>query len=224
MDAYIGLIFPFASSFAPMGTAQCWGQDVPVQQNQALFSLIGTIYGGNGNPNFKLPDLRGRVMIGAGFSPYLNTTLNPAANGGTAATTLNLTNLPLHTHTATFTPSSSGGSTSTINANVSIPISTAQGTSPTPTAGSNWLGGIKVSDPNTFTDWQTDGPYTNVAPGTGAALVGSATGTVTVSGIGGTVNVAPGGGQSSPVPFSNLQPFLAVTMYIVTVGLYPRRD
>ncbi|MDQ2105975.1 phage tail protein [Azospirillum isscasi] len=225
MDVYIALIFPFAGVFAPQGSAQCWGQEVPVQQNQALFSLISTIYGGTGNPTFKLPDLRGRVMVGSGISPYLNLTLNPAAAGGTAATTLNLVNLPLHTHAASFTPAGGGGSTATINATVQIPLSAGQGASATPTNGANWLGGVKVSDPSAGIDWQTDGPYTNTSPTpTASYLQGSATGNVTLSGGGGVVSVSPGGGQGMPVPISNLQPFLALTMFIVTMGIYPTRD
>ena len=222
MDAYIGLIFPFAGGFAPQGTAQCLGQQMAVQQNQALFSLLFNLYGGDGKTVFNVPDLRGRVLVGAGQSPYLNTTLNPGNFGGTATTTLNSTNLPLHTHNATFTPGG-GSSTSTINANVTIPISTGQANLPTPTGGTTYLGGVKVSDPGSLTDWQTEGPYTTT-PGSGANLTGTATGTVTVAGGGGTVSVSPGGGQASPVPFTNMQPYLAVTMYIVTMGIFPTRD
>ncbi|KAA0676268.1 phage tail protein [Roseomonas genomospecies 6] len=222
MEAYIGLIFPFAGTFAPQGTVQCLGQQLTIQQNQALFSLIYNLYGGDAKTVFNVPDLRGRVLVGAGPSPYLNTTLNPGNFGGTANTTLSLTNLPLHNHAATFTPGG-GSSTSTINANVTIPISTAQGNLPTPTGGTTYLGGIKVSDAATFTDWQTEGPYTTTA-GSGANLVGTATGTVTVTGGGGTVAVSPGGGQAMPAPFTNMQPYLAVTMYIVTLGYYPTRD
>ena len=222
MDAYLGLIFPFAGAFAPQGTVQCWGQDLPQGQNQALFAIIGSLYGGT-NPNFKVPDLRGRVIMGSGLSPYLgNVNVAVASSGGTAASTLNLANLPLHTHNATFTPGG-GSSTSSINATVTIPISTAPGNLPTPTGGTTYLGGVKVSDPGNFTDWQTEGPYTTTA-GSGANLVGTATGTVTVTGGGGTVNVSPGGGQTVPAAFTNLQPYLAVTMYIVTMGLFPTRD
>ncbi|WP_377806319.1 tail fiber protein (plasmid) [Azospirillum sp. A29] len=223
MDAYIGLIFPFAGTFAPQGTAQCWGQQMTVQQNQALYSLVYNLYGGDAKTVFNVPDLRGRVLVGSGASPYLNTSLNPGNFGGTATTTLNSTNLPVHTHAASFTPGG-GSSTSTISANVTIPISTAQANLPTPGAGTNYLGGVKVSDASTFTDWQTEGPYTATAPGSGANLIGTATGTVTVTGGGGTVTVSPGGGQTVPAAFSNLQPYLAVTMYIVTMGLYPTRD
>ena len=223
MDAYLGLIFPFAGTFAPYGSVQCNGQQLPTAQNQALYSLIVNLYGGN-NTNFNVPDLRGRVMVGAGTSPYLgNLTLNPGNFGGSSSFTLNLNNLPAHTHAASFA-AGGGSSTSTINANVAIPLSTAQGASATPTGGANYLGGIKVSDAGTFTDWQTDGPYTTTSPaGSGANLVGTATGTVTVTG-GGTVTVSPGGGVTTPTAISNLQPYLAVTVYITTMGIYPSRD
>lgn len=224
MDAYLGLIFPFAGAFAPQGTVQCWGQDLPQGQNQALFAIIGTMYGGT-SPNFKMPDLRGRVLMGSGLSPYLgNVNVAVASSGGAATSSLSLANLPLHTHNATFTPAGGGSSTSSINANVTIPISRTQGNLATPASGTNYLGGVKVSDAVNLTDWQTEGPYTTTA-GSGANLVGTATGTVTVSGgAGGTVNVSQGGGQSVPAAFTNLQPYLAVTMYIVTMGLFPTRD
>lgn len=78
--------------YAPKGWALCNGQFLPINQNQALFSLLGTTYGGNGQTTFALPDLRGRVPIhfGAGFD------LGQAA--GQAAHTLTLSEMPAHTH------------------------------------------------------------------------------------------------------------------------------
>ena len=221
MDAYIGLIFPFAGAFAPQGTAQCQGQQMAIQQNQALFSIVYNLYGGDARTTFNLPDLRGRILVGAGASPFLNTTLNPGNFGGTATSTLNLTNLPQHTHNATFTPSG-GSSTSTINATVTIPVGSATTGSVTPGAGNNWLGSITVEDPNGG-NLNTTGPYLSSNPGTGSNLTGTATGTVTVTSAG-TVAVSPGGGQTTPVAVPTLQPFLAVTMYIVTMGIFPMRD
>ena len=221
MDAYIGLIFPFAGAFAPQGTAQCQGQQMAIQQNQALFSIVYNLYGGDARTTFNLPDLRGRILVGAGASPFLNTTLNPGNFGGTATSTLNLTNLPQHTHNATFTPSG-GSSTSTINATVTIPVGSATTGSVTPGAGNNWLGSITVEDPNGG-NLNTTGPYLSSNPGTGSNLTGTATGTVTGTSAG-TVAVSPGGGQAMPMPFTNVQPYLAVTMYIVTLGYYPTRD
>ena len=79
-------------NFPPKGWALCNGQFLPINQNQALFALLGTTYGGNGQTTFALPNLRGRVPIheGSGF------TLGEAA--GSTAVTLNIQQLPTHTH------------------------------------------------------------------------------------------------------------------------------
>ena len=68
----LGCIFMFAGNFAPRGYALCAGQILPIAQNTALFSLLGTTYGGNGQTTFALPDLRGRSPIGSGQGPGLS--------------------------------------------------------------------------------------------------------------------------------------------------------
>lgn len=94
----LGEIRNFGFNFPPRFWAQCAGQLLPIAQNAALFSLLGTTYGGNGTTNFALPDLRGRTPIGFGQGPGLsNYTQGQAA--GTESTTLLSTNLPSHTHT-----------------------------------------------------------------------------------------------------------------------------
>ena len=98
MEPFLGQIILFAGNFAPRGWAFCQGQLLPIAQNTALFSLLGTTYGGNGSSTFGLPDLRGRVPVGFGQGPGLiNVQLGEAA--GQSATTLQTTNLPAHTHT-----------------------------------------------------------------------------------------------------------------------------
>ena len=94
--------------FAPRGWALCNGQLLPINQNQALFSLLGTTFGGDGRTTFGLPDLRGRVPLHVGGGHTLGE------RGGEQAHTLNLSELPTHTHvlngtsnTATNTPSTS---------------------------------------------------------------------------------------------------------------------
>ncbi|MGN6418713.1 MAG: phage tail protein [Pseudobacter sp.] len=97
MDPLMSVITPFAANFAPKGWALCNGQILPIATNQALFSLLGTTYGGNGTTNFALPNLQGRVAIGEGQGPGLaNYTLGQAA--GATQTTLLSNNLPNHIH------------------------------------------------------------------------------------------------------------------------------
>jgi len=97
MDPFIGEIKMFGGNFAPRNWALCQGQLLPISQNQALFSILGTIYGGDGRTTFALPDLRGRVAIQQGNGPGLSS-YNQGANGGTEQTTLTVNNLPSHTH------------------------------------------------------------------------------------------------------------------------------
>lgn len=86
-------------NFAPRGWAMCQGQIMPISQNTALFSLIGTFYGGNGTSTFQLPDLRSRVAVGQGQGPGLSQYVVGEAIG-TENVTLNLNEIPLHTHLA----------------------------------------------------------------------------------------------------------------------------
>jgi microcystin-dependent protein len=94
---FVGEIRMFGGNFAPLGWAFCDGQILPVSQNDALFSLIGTTYGGDGQSTFALPDLRGRIPVhqgtGPGLSPYAVGQL-----GGAERVTLSLQQLPAHNH------------------------------------------------------------------------------------------------------------------------------
>ena len=102
MEGYLAQIIMFAGNFAPNAWAFCAGQILSIAQNTALFSLLGTTYGGNGQTTFGLPDLRGRVPVGTGQGPGLaNIVLGEVS--GAATTTLILSNLPIHNHTATTT-------------------------------------------------------------------------------------------------------------------------
>lgn len=97
MDPFIGQIILFAGDFAPRGWALCNGQLLTVSQNDALFSILGTTYGGDGKTTFALPDLRGRVPLGAGNGPGL--TPRPLGQAvGTESHALTGDNVPPHTH------------------------------------------------------------------------------------------------------------------------------
>lgn len=97
-DGMIAEIRMFGGNFAPRTWAFCDGQLLPISQNQALFSLIGTIYGGDGRTTFALPDLRGRVAVHPGQGPGLSD-YRVGQKGGSETNTLNVTQLPSHNHT-----------------------------------------------------------------------------------------------------------------------------
>lgn len=97
-DPFIGEIRMFAGNFAPRGWALCDGQLLSVSQNDALFSLLGTIYGGDGRVTFGLPDVRGRIPIHAGTGPGL-WPRRLGAKAGVENVTLTDSQLPPHTHT-----------------------------------------------------------------------------------------------------------------------------
>ncbi|MDF1696820.1 MAG: tail fiber protein [Saprospiraceae bacterium] len=111
MNPFIGQIIMFGGNFAPRGWAFCQGQLLPIAQNTALFSILGTTYGGDGRTTFALPDLQGRVAISPGTGPGLNTH-RLGEKGGTENNFLTTLNLPSHNHI------------------VSIPTSNAAGTEP----------------------------------------------------------------------------------------------
>jgi len=98
MDPFIGEIRLMSFPFAPKGWAYCQGQLLGITQNQALFSLLGTTYGGNGVTTFGLPDLRGRAIVGVGSGPSLSP-YSPGQAGGTEGVTLSQSQMPKHDHT-----------------------------------------------------------------------------------------------------------------------------
>jgi microcystin-dependent protein len=109
MDPLLASIILFAGNFAPRGWAFCNGQLLSIAQNTALFSLLGTQFGGNGQTNFALPDLRGRVPVHPGQGPGLSDYVI-GQSAGSETTTLLLSNMPAHNHSLNAT--SEPGSTS----------------------------------------------------------------------------------------------------------------
>ncbi len=102
MEGMIGEIRGFAGNFAPRAWAFCEGQLLSIAQNTALFSILGTIYGGDGRTTFALPDLRGRTMIGPGNGPGL-PSYREGQRGGSYQNVLNTTQIPSHNHSAVGT-------------------------------------------------------------------------------------------------------------------------
>lgn len=114
MEPFIGEIVIFGGNFAPRGWAFCDGQLLAISQNTALFSILGTTYGGDGRTTFALPDLRSRAPIGPRNGPGLSD-YKLGQRGGVETVTLNITQIPSHTHVASgttkasFTPPFGGG-------------------------------------------------------------------------------------------------------------------
>jgi microcystin-dependent protein len=95
---YVGEIRMFGATFAPAGWAFCDGQLMPISQNETLFNLIGTTYGGDGQETFAMPDLQGRVPLHQGQGPGISQNYQLGEKGGVESVTLNIQQTPLHNH------------------------------------------------------------------------------------------------------------------------------
>ena len=142
-EPFIGEIIMFAGTFNPRGWALCQGQILSIAQNTALFSILGTTYGGNGQTTFALPDLRGRVPVGAGQGPGL-PAVSLGEVSGSNTTTLTINQMPSHNH---FIRSNAN------NANDSLPANAYPAAAIIPTDGNK-----SVSSYNTATDNSTMNP------------------------------------------------------------------
>jgi microcystin-dependent protein len=107
-DPFVAEIRMFPFNFAPRGWAWCNGQILPISQNTALFSLLGTTYGGDGRSTFALPDLQGRSAMQRGQGPGLSPR-DLGASGGSATVTLQASQVPSHSHTLQATSSATTG-------------------------------------------------------------------------------------------------------------------
>ncbi len=201
-DPFLGQLMQVGFNFAPYGWAFAQGQLLPISQNTALFSLLGTTYGGNGSVTFGLPDTRSRVVVGWGQGPGLSSYVLGQL-GGTEQVSILTSNLPSHTHPAQFTPS--GGGSAALQATVG------------PTSQSN-----TPADGSLLTNPPNAGPnqVKIYAPaGSGGTTVNL--GGLSVTGGGGTVVVGPTG---SNIPISVLQPYIALNFIIALQGLFPSRN
>lgn len=193
-DNFLGQILYMGCNFAPRGYAFCNGQILAIQQNTALFSLLGTYYGGNGTTNFALPNLQGRIPAGTGTS----TTGTSYAIGeqlGSAAVTLTTQQLPAHTHGATFTDASSLNA-ATIKSTLAQPTATAP------------LGRSVDSTGTALPLIYAPAGSTASVPLAGLNVAGS-------------VTVVPTGGTQ---PHENRQPVQSVNAIIALQGVFPARN
>lgn len=202
MDEFLGTIKIFGFNFAPRGWTLCQGQLLSISANTALFSLLGTTYGGNGQTTFGLPDLRGRTAIGAGQGPGLpDYSIGEVA--GSPAVTLTSNQMPIHTHAATATAVSTSTSTSASTL-------VAEGTAADAQNPNNKM----LATGNFYT---TPNPANNRTMA--AESIATTTTTDTTTNV--TVTVAQAGGSQ---PVSVMNPFLAVNYSICLSGIFPSRN
>ncbi|MEJ2462649.1 MAG: tail fiber protein [Candidatus Thiodiazotropha sp.] len=194
-DPYLGSICVTAANFCPRGYLPADGRLLPVNDNMALFSLLGTTYGGDGRSSFGVPDLRSRTPVGAGEGLGL-TPVQLGLKRGVETRALSLASLPAHSHEAAFEPAPEGG----------LQASTKNGEAPSPTADS-FLGAMKGSGMSTPPSLYTTDDST-LTPIKGLDLDGAVE-------IGTT-----GQGQ----PFSIIPPQLGLLYCIATQGIFPPRN
>lgn len=240
-DPIIGSVCVYSYDWCPRGYARADGTLLPVRSYQALFTLIGNKFGGDGMNTFALPDLRSRVVVGMGTG----TNLAPATFAepiGQQSLTLSASQVPLpvHNHTAAFiptkgplvVPATQGQMTFTAK----LPVgTTSTGATPVPPSGTNVNAYLTaMSGKVGLAPIGLTGPYTGTAPTgptastlpltiktTGTAPSAAATATVdVVSGVGITVNPAT---ALASQPISTQAPGLGGTMCIAVVGLFPDR-
>lgn len=200
MDPTLAEVRIFAGSYEPLSWQFCQGQLLSISVNTALFSLIGTIYGGDGQSTFALPDLRGRVPVGTGAGPGL-PVIDVGDVWGTETTTITTSQMPAHTHMIAGAGAApiTGSITATMNVNT--------------TAGSG-------GDPqNAFLglDGSGSGLYASAAT-SGNAMAGSAINLNSnglVVNLNGQVQIGVTGGSQ---PINLMQPYLALNYIIAVEG------
>ncbi|WP_119680975.1 phage tail protein [Indioceanicola profundi] len=204
-EPFLGTVMIWAPNFAPRGWAFCQGQIMSISTNSALFSLLGVVYGGNGQTTFGLPNLAGRVPVGQGQSAGTSSYVL-GQTSGTETVTLTTAQMPMHNHgaTVTFTGAPS----------VSLQASQSQATSEKPDAGSL----LADAAPAIGT---AAGPKIYVASGdTGDRVtLGGVSGNAGT--LAGTVAVAPNG---SSQPFTVVQPYQVLNYVIALEGVFPSRN
>lgn len=220
MEAFIGTILSVAFNYPPYGWAPCNGQMMSVSQNSALFAIVGTTYGGDGVSTFGIPDLRGRVAVGAqaqgpglaninvGDKQGVNSVT--AAINGTTQVTIGINNLPVHSHSI---------NASTIS--IAIPVNNASGTGNTDTPGPTTIltKGVTQNGPSSL----PAKVYTTTVPANSTLLPFDANVPASTSGNAGS-------GQALTIPFAGqatinvMQPYLGINYIICLNGLFPSRN
>ena len=199
----MGLVFAAGFNYNTNNVHFCDGSLLNLSQNEALFSLLGQTYGGDGVSTFGIPDLRGRIPVGIGQATGVSgaPALVAGTNGGVSTQTIAVNNLPPHTHTTTVGVGSLQVS-AFMQASATEGLNTAPGTNSFPAIISDGAGN----------DGLGYGPYD------GATQI-----PVTVNSVGVQVTLGSSG-YGSPASFSTMPPYTVGQYFIVTQGIYPQRQ
>jgi len=226
MDFFVGTILPVGFNFAPRGWMKCEGQTLQISQYQALFSLLGVQYGGDGRTTFSLPDLRCRTLVGAGQSPsapgmnvvqgqQLGVAAVSTTASGSASVTLDAAHMPKHNHTVSIA-GDQFTATSTLKATGTGPGANApaEGAALGSTVGAGTgQASIYVSGSDPTTSLNANSVTTK--------LSGTVQVTSSDAGGGPTPLVVP---VSVPVSVNVVQPSLGMNYIICVEGIYPTRN
>lgn len=207
MEGYIAEVRLFAGNFAPLYWSYCQGQVMSIAENTALFSLIGTMYGGDGQQTFNLPDLRGRVPVGTGSGPGL-TYVDIAEAAGSESYSLLTTQMPMHTHMVTSGSSGLIPLTGAITATMNVNSNTGTLNNPSGNYLAGFAGGLYATSADT----------TGSKLSSNAITMASNNLTVNLSGI----QITPTGGGGQPI--NKMMPFLVLNYIICVEGIYPSRN
>lgn len=195
MEVFLGTVMAWAPNFAPRGWGYCNGQLLSISTNTALFSLLGTMYGGNGQTTFGLPDLRGRTVIGFGQGPGLST-YTQGQRGGVETVTLATAQIPAHTHSGQIDSLS-----------VQPVYSTDNAVRDEPQAG-DVPAKVGLPDGREFNSQNAYSGNSNTVNG------------ATISGSGSVTIGTTGGSQ----PHENRQPYQVLSWIIALQGIFPSRN
>ena len=206
MEGYIAEIRMFAANFAPRNWAYCQGQILSIAQNTALFSLLGTTFGGNGQTTFGLPDLRSRVAIGTGSGGQVGNYIL-GQMGGHESVTLLSSNLAPHNHAVT-----SSGQKIPVSGSITASVAVNNSASTTSNPSGAFLG-VEQGGSGTYEASAVTGKTLN----SGAVTITSSTLGLNLSSV--QLSAA---GNSYPV--GNIMPSLGMNYVICLYGIFPSRN
>ncbi|EDM67136.1 hypothetical protein PE36_08896 [Moritella sp. PE36] len=213
MEPFIGTAITFGFNFAPRGWAFCDGQLLPISQNNALFALLGTAFGGDGRTTFALPDLRGRSQVHVGTGPGLSH-INCGQKSGYEFKRLSIPEMPYHNHTATFDGSKASATPATATAEVIVNAHSGLGDQKNANSG-YWATAKSGFDP--IPDSFATSKNTTMASDAVEVDVTITAGSLT----GGKVTVNNTGASQE---FSIRNPYLGMFNSIALQGIFPSRN